>query len=208
MSSPLGARKEAAFLTVSKAPSINLTPVGPSQVPVGYPVVSDLADSVGTVANVRFNGNPAYVMDQSSQPTCKGDDAGTGKGVRSGTVNGEVKPTGGSSTVRINGKPLVREGDPCTMQGGNCVGIYVTQPAPGCTISGGKPTQPTSPPLVPETPAEQEVFRQWLANIPASLLDSIGKGIPVNEAQEGGDRIPIVLLIALGGAGLAKGHVD
>ncbi len=52
--------------------------------------------------------------------------AGRGGGVRSGTIGGEVKPTSGSSTIFIEGKALVREGDTCTMNNGNVTGKYVT----------------------------------------------------------------------------------
>ncbi|MGP5494667.1 PAAR-like domain-containing protein [Psychrobacter celer] len=65
-------------------------------------------------------------MTTTTQPRCFGDAAGIGGGVRSGTVGGEVKPTSGSSTIFIEGKALVREGDTCTMNNGNVTGKYVT----------------------------------------------------------------------------------
>lgn len=119
----------APFKAVGTAPSVNNTQMGSSVVPVPYPVTQELSNSTGTVANVRFNGDPAYVLDQSSQPKCQGDAAGDKKGVKSGTVSGEVKPTQGSGTVKISGKPVIRDGDPCTMNGGNCPGIYACHPA-------------------------------------------------------------------------------
>ncbi|WP_321818260.1 MULTISPECIES: PAAR-like domain-containing protein [unclassified Paraburkholderia] len=155
MASRLGARKDSAFKAVSTAPSINKTPVGSSTPPLPYPVTEDLSGSLGTVPNVRFNGDPAYVLNQSTQPACKGDAAGSCNGVKSGTVSGEVKPVEGSSTVRITGKPVIREGDPCTLNGGNCPGIYVTQSAPGASIEGGKPSASCNPPVKPETPEEE-----------------------------------------------------
>lgn len=155
MASQLGARKNAKFKAVSTAPSINKTPVGSSTPPLPYPVTEDLSSSVGIVPNVRFNGDPAYVLGQSTQPSCVGDAAGSCKGVKSGTVSGEVKPVRGSSTVRISGKPVIREGDPCTLNGGNCPGIYVTQPAPSGPIAGGQPSASTNPPVKPETPKEE-----------------------------------------------------
>ena len=154
MADHLGARKDGEFKAVSTAPSINKTPMGNSVVPIPYPVSQDLSSSMGTVANVRFNGNPAYVLNRSTQPSCKGDEAGSAKGVKSGTVDGEVKPVKGSSTVRIGGKPVIREGDPCTLNGGNCPGIYTTQATPSAAIADGKPTASTNPPVAPETPEE------------------------------------------------------
>lgn len=124
----IGARKHGSFKAISTAPSINLTPHGPTMVPVPYPVVQDLSSSVNTGRTVKFNGCPVYLLDASTQPKCTGDEQGTGKGIKSGTVSGEVKPIQGSSTVRVEGKQVVREGDACTMNGGNCPGIYVTTP--------------------------------------------------------------------------------
>ena len=155
MASQLGARKDGKFKAVSTAPSINKTPVGSSTPPLPYPVTQDLSSSVGIVPNVRFNGDPAYVLNQSTQPSCIGDAAGSCKGVKSGTVSGEVKPVKGSSTVRISGKPVIREGDPCTLNGGNCPGIYVTEPAPSGAIAGGQPSASTNPPVKPETSKEE-----------------------------------------------------
>lgn len=155
MASQLGARKNAKFKAVSTAPSINKTPVGSSTPPLPYPVTEDLSSSVGIVPNVRFNGDPAYVLSQSTQPSCIGDAAGSCRGVKSGTVSGEVKPVKGSSTVRISGKPVIREGDPCTLNGGNCPGIYVTEPAPSGSIAGGHPSASTNPPVKPETSKEE-----------------------------------------------------
>jgi len=155
MASRLGARKDGKFKAVSTAPSFNKTPVGSSTPPLPYPVVQDLSSSVGTVPNVRFNGDPVYVLDQSTQPNCTGDAAGSLKGVKSGTVSGEVKPVKGSSTVRVGKKPIIRQGDPCTMNGGNCPGIYVTEPAPGAAIKHGTPSASGNPPVEPDSAEEQ-----------------------------------------------------
>ena len=125
MADKLGARKESKFMAICKAPSINKTPRGPSTPAIPYPVFFDLSSSQGTVSSVRFNGNPVYVLDQSTQPRCMGDEQGTAGGVRSGTFNGEIKPIAGSSTVFIGGKPVIRANDPCTLNNGNCPGTYI-----------------------------------------------------------------------------------
>lgn len=122
----IGARMHGSLMAISTAPSINHTPIGPCMVPIAYPTVQDLTNSIGTAKTVNFNGCPAYLLDGSTQASCRGDAAGTGKGVRSGIVSGEVKPTQGSKTVRIEGKRVVRAGDSCTMNGGNNPGVYVT----------------------------------------------------------------------------------
>ena len=127
-SNKIGARREGTFKAISTAPSINKTPLGPAMVPIPYPTVQDLSSSLNTARSVKFNSYPAYLLDASTQPRCTGDEPGTGKGVKSGTISGEVKPVTGSCSVRIEGKKVVREGDACTMNGGNNPGVYVTVP--------------------------------------------------------------------------------
>jgi hypothetical protein len=156
----IGARKEGKFKAVSTAPSVNKTPAGPCMVPVAYPTSVDLSNSVGVARTVRLNGKPTYVLG-SSQPTCKGDEQGSGGGVRSGTVNGEVKPTGASTTVRAEGSRVVREGDPNSMNGGNNPGIYVTEPAPHAS-SPKNALASSNPPVRLQTPKEKSAFRRWL----------------------------------------------
>lgn len=156
----LGARGSSTFKAISTAPSINKTPVGSSTPPLPYPVSQDLGSSVGTVPGVRFNGEPAYVLDQSTQPSCIGDAAGSAGGVKSGTVGGGVKPVAGSGTVRVGGKPVIRERDPCTLNGGNCPGIYVTESAPTTLIRGGVPSAGGNPPVKPETPEEESFWQK------------------------------------------------
>ena len=153
MAEQLGARKNGAFKAVGTAPSINKTPVGSSLVPLPYAMTQDLSNSVAVVPSVRFNRDPAYVLNQTVQPSSTGDAPGTAKGVKSGTVSGEVKPVEGSSTVRLTGKPVMRVNDPCTLNGGNCPGLYVAAPAPaaGAPADSGR-SQPAG---TPQTPAEQ-----------------------------------------------------
>jgi hypothetical protein len=145
MANPVGARKDGSFKAISTAPSINKTPQGPAMVPVGYPVVSSLDELVAAARNVRFNLKPLCVFDQSEVPACTGDEAGTGKGVRSGTVSGKGRPTAGAPRVRANGRRIVRHGDPAELQGGNC--------------PGRKPTRSTNPPVRHETDQEREASR-------------------------------------------------
>ncbi|WP_080412422.1 type VI secretion system baseplate subunit TssF [Burkholderia ubonensis] len=103
----------------------------------------------------RPNGKPACVLDRSVVPNCTGDEAGSAMGVKSGTVGGEVKPTRGSGTVKIGGKAVARDGDPWTMNNGNCTGIFLTVPAPSGSVSpDGNVSGDASPPL------DQDVMHQ------------------------------------------------
>jgi hypothetical protein len=152
MANPIGARQHAIFKAISTAPSFNKTPVGASTPPLPYPTLQDLSNSVGVVPNVRFNGKPAYVLDQSTQPSGKGDGPGIAKGVKSGTVTGQVKPIKGATTVRAGKKHVVRHGDPCTMNGGNNPGIYCTTQMPSAVAP--KVPARTPPKIAPQTEAE------------------------------------------------------
>lgn len=93
--------------------------VGNATPPLPYPVTQDLASSQGTVADVRLNGQPAYVLDNSQQPGCIGE-----------------------------------AGDPCTLNGGNCPGVYVTSPAPPAP-KAGEAVVDSNPPTTPQTAAEK-----------------------------------------------------
>ncbi|MDQ1817205.1 DUF4150 domain-containing protein [Massilia sp. CCM 9210] len=149
----IGARKNMIFKAVSTAPSFNKTPVGSSTPPIAYPTTQDLSNSVSVAATVRFNGDPAYVLDKTKQPSCKGDDPGVAKGIRSNTVNGYVKPTGSALHFRAEKKFVVRHGDPNVMNGGNNPGIYLTSQV-ATPAAGDVATDSTSPEISPETPAE------------------------------------------------------
>jgi hypothetical protein len=141
MADNLGARKNSSWKAVCTAPDFCKTPVGSSTPPIPYQVMADLGQSAKTVPSVRFNGDPCLVLDQSIVPKCTGDEPGTAKGVKSGTVAEKVEPTSASSTVRAGRKKVVRHLDTCTLNSGNCTGIYTAQPAPGGTVgTGGRPT--------------------------------------------------------------------
>jgi hypothetical protein len=160
MANKLGARKNSRFLAICTAPDFCKTPVGSSTPPLPYQVIADLGQSDNTVANVRFTGNPCYVLDQSIVPHCTGDEPGTAKGVKSGTVTGKVEPTRASKTVRATGKQIVRDLDPCTLNGGNCTGIHTTQPAPGCAVAaGGEPNADTKPAVQPNAREKDRLER-------------------------------------------------
>ncbi|UXU85752.1 DUF4150 domain-containing protein [Burkholderia sp. S-53] len=155
MSNKVAVRQCGTFKAIGNTPDVCKTPMGCATPPVPYPVIADLGASTGVTSNVRFNGKPACVLDRSVVPNCTGDEAGSAMGVKSGTVGGEVKPTRGSGTVKIGGKAVVRDGDPCTMNNGNCTGIFLTVPAPSGSVSpDGNVSGDASP------PPDQDVMHQ------------------------------------------------
>lgn len=152
-----GARKSGKFIAVSLTPDVCKTPVGSTVVTVPYPIQADLSDSFSTSPNVRFGGEPVFLHDKTKISKVTGDEAGTAGGVKSGTHKGIVESIQGSSTVRVNGKPVVRHGDPCKMNDGNTVGRFIYQgPGGGAPNAGGD----TNPPVVPETPEEKQAAQE------------------------------------------------
>jgi RHS repeat-associated protein len=112
---PIGARKCHSFIAISQLPDVCLTPCGNVMEPVPYAIIGRLDSSQGTVASVRANGEPVFVLDASTVPAVTGNEAGEGGGVNSGVCMGSVRATTASSSVRANGKFLVRHGDSCEM---------------------------------------------------------------------------------------------
>ena len=124
VSSQLGGSQQSQLTAISKGPSIYWSSHKKDSM-IALVVYQTMDNAVNTAKHTTFNGQPAYLLAQTTQPTCQGDATGRGGGVRSGTIGKEVKPTGGSSTIFVEGKALVRQGDTCTMNNGNTTGSYV-----------------------------------------------------------------------------------
>lgn len=88
--------------------------------------------------NVKFGGDPVFVLDQSVITKVKGDEPGTATGVKSGTVGDKVEPIEASKNVKAGGKRIVRHGDKCNMNNGNTIGKVIFN-ADG---KSGKPPEP------------------------------------------------------------------
>jgi len=161
-----------------------------------YATTEDLSSSTGVTPSVNFNGSPAYVLEQSTQPTCKGDSPGSATGVRSGTVGGEVKPTGSSKTVFSEGRLVVRDGDSNTMNGGNNPGTYVTASPPDSAPPKSAAAN-SDPPPAPEEEG-------WLASAAHYYKDNLSEtahGFATDAMDVGGN-------VALaGGVTMAGGAV-
>jgi hypothetical protein len=147
-----GARKSGKFMAVNLVPDVCKTPVGSSVVPVPYPITANLSDSMATSSNVNFGGDPAFILDKSTVPKVTGDEAGTSGGVKSGVNKAQVKPSKGSTTVRINGSQVIRHSDLCDMNNGNTIGKIIHQ---GVSKSAAK-IESANPPVEPETPEEKQ----------------------------------------------------
>lgn len=189
----IGARRNGSFKAVSTAPSINKTPAGAAMVPVAYPTIADLSNSVDVAKTVCFNGKATYTLG-STQPACRGDDSGTGGGVRSGTVNGEVKPTSASKTVSAEGRRIVRQGDANTMNSGNNRGKYIASPSGNSAVPKMAATH-SNPPVVLQTQNERSAFSNWLDSTTFELKDAVRRPVEaVKGAVKGTLNTPSELL--------------
>lgn len=115
--SELIAREEEQWIVISDFPDVCKTPIGSSLIPIPYPVTAKLIDSIDTIKQVKINGNPVVVFDESYIKQTLGDEAGIGKGVKSQTVGGKCYPKTHSSTIRAKGKYIVRHNDKFYMNG-------------------------------------------------------------------------------------------
>jgi hypothetical protein len=111
------ARKDGQWTIVSLMPDVCKTPMGSGTPPVPYPVTADLGESMKTATTVFANSNPVVRFDSSYAPSTVGDAAGTAHGVQSGTVGAQCWPKEKSSSVRVEGKYVVRHGDQFWMNG-------------------------------------------------------------------------------------------
>ncbi|MGR9156257.1 PAAR-like domain-containing protein [Rhizobium leguminosarum] len=120
-----GSREIGQGRVVSIAPDVCLTPIGSSMVPVPYSLVAYQNIDPANMANsVRQTSLVSHV--KSSLITKSfGDEPGTGGGVKSGTTGAECEPKTYSSTVRAEGRNMVRFDDEWWMNHKNTVGKLI-----------------------------------------------------------------------------------
>ena len=148
MAHPIGARKEGVFLIVSESPDPCKTP--PSNAPVPYTITANLDDCTSVSPDVFYGDHPVVLVDESRIGNVKGDEAGSGGGVKSGCNEGEVAFIEGDQSVLVNGRLVVREKDQVLMNKGNTTGRVqcLMGAEPGCGVGrDGKPTKCTNPPV-------------------------------------------------------------
>jgi Domain of unknown function (DUF4150) len=194
MADQLGARKESGWLAVCTSPDVCKTPMGKSKPPVPYSVVGKLESSTAATPTVLLNRFPAVVLSSTFIPATIGDAAGAANGVKSGTVGGKVEPTSASSTVRAEGKQVVREGDTCTLNDKNAPGKYVA-PAPAMA---GKASAANAPVAEEEKP----LYVQWAQSYLDNYSEPIHAGAQ-NMMEVGGTAATAGGTAMLAGAGLS-----
>jgi hypothetical protein len=157
----LGLFGDAKFRAVCSAPSVEKTPMGSATPPIPYPVTQDLSNLAEPATSVRINGKPVYVLNQSYQPACVGDQAGVADGVKSGTTMDRIEPIKGSMTVSAEKKAVIRLNDPCYMVSKNTVGRFLGVPSPGGAVAPGGAISGTNPPASPPT-LQESAFQKTL----------------------------------------------
>lgn len=103
-------------------PDVLLTPAPPSaDIPIPYPNIAQLSDATGTSPDV-FVGGQSVVLEDSEIPSSSGGEAGVNGGVTNGAHLSKCTFTSFSSTVKANGKGLVRQLDTTSQNDGNATG--------------------------------------------------------------------------------------
>lgn len=118
---PEGGRDVGQAIVVCTAPDVCKTPIGSSTPPIPYQITGRLGDDANTSHDVFLTGLKAFKFD-SVVTNVKGDEPGSAKGIKSGTVGDIAEPKTASIVVRVNGQWLVRDGDTFWMNKRNTVG--------------------------------------------------------------------------------------
>jgi hypothetical protein len=116
-------RDNATPKILSLTPDVCKTPIGSATPPIPYNIVAypDEADKGTYAQTVRLTGQQAMLL-RSNTTCCHGDEPGTAKGVKSGTVGDICQPQEHSATVCVEGSPLIRNGDTYYMNKRNTIG--------------------------------------------------------------------------------------
>ena len=114
-------------------PDVCFTPpttvASPNGIPIPYPNIGQLQEASEVTSTVKAGGD-FIVHEDSKISNTTGDEAGSLKGVTSGSTGGEVKFTSFSETVFADKKKIVRMFDSTTQNKENAVGV----------VLGGMPT--------------------------------------------------------------------
>ena len=182
-----GTRMDGQFMVISLTPDVCKSPT----VPVPYPIVGYLNQSILVSPSVRMRGVPAFHMG-SRVATVTGDESGVGGGVVSQVFKGMCRPVMPVPTVRINGQ--FHNHHQCSLMLMNCAGpegpantlghvkfvgpMYNAPVAPGGKISGG------NPPVASESAAEKSCMPGLDSLMPGGGGSGGGLGDIVGMAQK------------------------
>jgi hypothetical protein len=110
-------RKEDQWKAVCTVPDVCKTPMGGSTPPVPYQVTAEMNIAKGVSGDVHANDHMVHKDDKTIMPKTEGDEPGTAKGVKSGTVGEQAWNVEKSSNVNVNGEEVVRKDDKVEMNG-------------------------------------------------------------------------------------------
>ncbi|MDR1424183.1 MAG: DUF4150 domain-containing protein [Azoarcus sp.] len=102
--------KDAQYVVASILPDVCLTPDKKDK-PVPYPIIHKMDRSKQCSPNVFFEGEKAYLHEESYVAGVSGDEAGGGLGIVSNTHMKISRSIDQSRNVFVNGKRIVRTGD-------------------------------------------------------------------------------------------------
>lgn len=117
-----GVTSKNSDATVMSATDVCLTPVGSSQVPIPYLNIAKSGTLDKGSKTVQVDGASAAI-DGCCYKSSKGDEAGSGKGVMSGTQGDKAEFANSSFDVKIEGKGVCRNADLMTLNAGNTTGV-------------------------------------------------------------------------------------
>jgi len=103
-------------------PDVCLTPVGNTLVPVPYTNTARSATLADGTKTVQINGGTGTI-DGCCYCTSTGDQAGSGKGIGSGTVGDKAEFINCSFDVKVEGRGACRNLDPMTHNNRNALGV-------------------------------------------------------------------------------------
>ena len=112
-----------------------LTPIGKKSVPIAYANTALSEDASATADSILINEHPACHLGSIFSKS-SGDEAGTDKGIKSGSIQGKAEFLQGSHNVYFEGQPAVREGDLMVSNNRNTSPVPLSQPG------GEMPTLP------------------------------------------------------------------
>jgi Toxin PAAR-like domain len=114
------------------APNVDITPAAPSPIPVPYPSIGMLNQAKSESTKVKFAGK-GVLTKKSEVPQTMGDEAGTNKGVMSGSNMDKMVFKKCSSKVKIEGQECAHLTSVTGHNGSNANCPAGTQVAPSQT---------------------------------------------------------------------------